>query len=130
MTVCLATGGHPLPLVLRAGGRSRPPARRARCSGILDDPEITEHAVELAPGDALVLFTDGVTEATAADRAAGPGRLVALLAGLRGRGRRGDRRGRRARRARGAGRSARDDVAVLVARAAARRGRWPARRRG
>jgi serine phosphatase RsbU (regulator of sigma subunit) len=38
---------------------------------------VTEELVELAPGDALVLYTDGVTEA---DRSAGPERLAGFLA--------------------------------------------------
>jgi serine phosphatase RsbU (regulator of sigma subunit) len=114
--VCVATGGHPLPLVVRAGGAVETVGRPGSLLGILEDPEITQEELELGPGDALVLVTDGVTEATPADRASGPDRLLALLAGYAG--------------ARAAaiaeaverdaldaqGGAARDDVAVLVAR--------------
>jgi len=76
----VATGGHPLPLVLRANGDVETAGAPGTLLGILDDPEISEQGLALSPGDALVLYTDGVTEATAADRANGSGRLEAFLA--------------------------------------------------
>ena len=113
----VATGGHPLPMVLRAGGTVETVGAPGSLVGILDEPEITEQSVELGPGDALVLVTDGVTEATAADRATGPGRLAALLAGCAGAGAGAiaDAVERDALESQGG--AARDDVAVLVARA-------------
>ena len=116
VTAHLATGGHPLPLVLRAGGQVETAGAPGSLLGILDDPEITEHAVELAPGDALVLVTDGVTEATAADRAAGPGRLVGLLAGYAGADAAAIAEAVERDALESQGGAARDDVAVLVAR--------------
>jgi serine phosphatase RsbU (regulator of sigma subunit) len=80
VSVCVATGGHPLPLVVRADGRVETAGAPGTLLGILDDPEITERAVELTSGDALVLFTDGVSEVTPEDWAAGPTRLEASLA--------------------------------------------------
>jgi PAS domain S-box-containing protein len=117
VSVCLATGGHPLPMVLRAGGTVETVGAPGSLVGILDEPEITEQSVDLEPGDTLVLVTDGVTEATAADRATGPGRLAALLAGCAGAGAGAiaDAVERDAIESQGG--SARDDVAVLVARA-------------
>jgi PAS domain S-box-containing protein len=119
--VCLATGGHPLPLVLHASGEVETAGSPGSLLGILDDPEISEHSFELDPGDALVLVTDGVTEATAADRATGPGRLVALLAGQAGADAAtiAEAVERDALEAQGG--VVRDDVAVLVARAVAAR---------
>ncbi len=117
ISVCLATGGHPLPMVLRAGGTVETVGAPGSLVGILDEPDITEQSVDLEPGDTLVLVTDGVTEATAADRATGPGRLAALLAGCAGAGAGAiaDAVERDAIESQGG--SARDDVAVLVARA-------------
>ena len=80
VSACLTSGGHPLPLVLRAGGAVETAGAPGSLLGIVDPPELAEQRLELEPGDALVLFTDGVTEA---DRAAGPERLAAQLAAWR-----------------------------------------------
>ena len=117
--VCLATGGHPLPLVLRPSGEVETAGSPGSLLGILDDPEISEHSFELSPGDALVLVTDGVTEATAADRATGPGRLVALLAGQAGADAAAIAEAVERDALEAQGGVVRDDVAVLVARAVA-----------
>jgi serine phosphatase RsbU (regulator of sigma subunit) len=116
VSVCMATGGHPLPLVVRTDGTVETVGRPGSLLGILQDAEITEQAVELGPGDAFVLVTDGVTEATPADRASGPGRLLALLAGYAGAGAAAiaDAVERDALEVQGG--VTRDDVAVLVAR--------------
>ncbi len=78
----------------RRRGRHRRPSAAARAAGqgevetaglpgtllgIIDDPELSEQRLTLLPGDALVLYTDGVTETTAVDRATG-GRLEEFLA--------------------------------------------------
>jgi len=62
MNVTIACGGHPAPFVIRRDGS----ARQVKCSGtllgIFGDPDLTDEAVLLEPGDAIVFFTDGVTE--------------------------------------------------------------------
>lgn len=81
----LACGGHPLPLVLRADGGVEPIGRPGMLIGSLPDPELTDVAVELASGDAVVLCTDGVTEAIGPRGFFGVDRfrdLVAMCAGL------------------------------------------------
>ncbi|MGZ8647933.1 MAG: SpoIIE family protein phosphatase [Solirubrobacteraceae bacterium] len=83
--VVVSTGGHPLPLVLRAGGEVETAGVPGTLLGIVDDPEISEQRIALAPGDALVLYTDGVTDTTAADRATG-GSLETFLATCAGSG--------------------------------------------
>ena len=80
----VATGGHPLPLILRANGEVETAGRPGTLLGIVDDPDLSEERIALWPGDALVLYTDGVTEATAADRAMGSGRFEAFLASCAG----------------------------------------------
>lgn len=81
----LACGGHPLPLVLRADGSVEPVGRPGMLIGSLPEPELVDVEVELAPGDAIVLCTDGVTEATGKRGFFGAERLrdlVAMCAGL------------------------------------------------
>jgi sigma-B regulation protein RsbU (phosphoserine phosphatase) len=81
---CVATGGHPLPLVLRAAGTVETAGRPGTLLGVVAEPEISETAVWLGPGDALVLFTDGVTEASPLDGAFGPEQLAAFLSACAG----------------------------------------------
>jgi PAS domain S-box-containing protein len=83
--VVVATGGHPLPLVLRADGTVETAGRPGTLLGVVASPEISEERVRLGAGDALVLYTDGVVEASPADGALAPERLAELLGGLRGR---------------------------------------------
>jgi len=52
--------------------------------GVYPDPVLTQAVVRLAPGDALVLYTDGVTEARGSDGFYGEQRLDALLTGCGG----------------------------------------------
>jgi PAS domain S-box-containing protein len=112
----LSAGGHPLPLVLRAGGAVETAGSPGSLLGILDPPELAEHRLELGPGDALVMFTDGVTEA---DRAAGPERLAAVLAESAGADAAAIAAAVERDALAAAGGVARDDVAVVVARARA-----------
>ncbi len=77
--VVLATGGHPLPLVVRAGGSVEQAGAPGTLLGIVPDPEITERRVTLADGDVLVLYTDGVVEASPTDLALDGDRLAELL---------------------------------------------------
>jgi PAS domain S-box-containing protein len=59
-----ASGGHPLPLLLRASG-SHELGEPGTLLGIVSDPALSDDSVKLEPGDALVLYTDGVTDAAA-----------------------------------------------------------------
>jgi PAS domain S-box-containing protein len=85
VAMTLACGGHPLPLVLRADGVVEPVGRPGMLIGSLPDPELVDVEVDLRPGDAIVLCTDGVTEATGKRGFFGADRLrdlVAMCAGL------------------------------------------------
>jgi PAS domain S-box-containing protein len=65
VTIKLATGGHPPALIQRADGRFEETAARGPLLGVADfaveDFEDAEY--RLHPGDVLVLYTDGLTEA-------------------------------------------------------------------
>ena len=60
LTVCV--GGHPLPLVVRSDGAVEAAGSPGSLLGIFPDPQLEDRPVALLPGDALVLFTDGVVE--------------------------------------------------------------------
>ncbi|WP_405404129.1 PP2C family protein-serine/threonine phosphatase [Streptomyces sp. NBC_01104] len=61
------SAGHPAPLLRRADGTVEELVAHGDLLGVLEDIEYGSGSVRLAPGDALVMFTDGVTEARAAD---------------------------------------------------------------
>ncbi len=58
-----ANAGHNPPLVRRASGEIERLPRTGRFIGTLDNLHLTDAEVMLAPGDALVIYTDGVTDA-------------------------------------------------------------------
>jgi serine phosphatase RsbU (regulator of sigma subunit) len=74
----LASGGHPLPIVVRAGGAEYA-GEPGTLLGVVSDPDFVDSAIDLGPGDALVLYTDGVPEAGAPHRLLGPDDLLAAL---------------------------------------------------
>jgi PAS domain S-box-containing protein len=84
--VGLASGGHPLPLVVRADGSVEALGVYGTVLGVVPDPELHDSSAELGPGDAVVFYTDGVTEARGADGPLGEERLVEVLASCAGRG--------------------------------------------
>ena len=49
--------------------------------GLVDDPRLEDVTTELAPGDTILLYTDGVTEAGAPLRVWTPEELVEIAAG-------------------------------------------------
>jgi len=63
----LAAGGHPFPLLTRAGGHVEEVVARGMLLGVEPDPMLTPVSLTLRPGDTLVLYTDGVVDARAAD---------------------------------------------------------------
>ncbi len=60
----VASGGHPPPVLLRAGGDAETVACPGTLLGVEHDARSVDQEIELAPGDTLVLYTDGVTEAS------------------------------------------------------------------
>jgi GAF domain-containing protein len=78
-------GGHPPTLVLRRDGRVETAGTVGSLIGALPDPELVDDHIDLAPGDSLVLVTDGVLEARDDDgRQLGVDGLCAALSGVAG----------------------------------------------
>ncbi|MFD1146691.1 PP2C family protein-serine/threonine phosphatase [Saccharothrix hoggarensis] len=63
LRLTLAAGGHPAPLVLRADGRVDEVAVHGGIVGVLPEVRFHQTTVTLAPGETLLLYSDGVTEA-------------------------------------------------------------------
>ncbi|MFE8938017.1 PP2C family protein-serine/threonine phosphatase [Streptomyces sp. NPDC007872] len=59
----IALAGHPPALVRRADGRVEPLGTPGTLLGVMDTVRLTDVPFELAPGDLLLLYTDGATEA-------------------------------------------------------------------
>jgi len=78
LTVC--AGGHPLPAILRADGTVEFAGTPGTLLGVFTDIEVTDATVDLRPGDALVLFTDGLTDAERTGREFGQKWLADVLA--------------------------------------------------
>jgi PAS domain S-box-containing protein len=76
----VAVGGHPPPLILRADGSVEAAGAGGTLIGLVGDPTLIDAATELAPGDAVVLYTDGVTEADAPRHVWTPEELSSMLA--------------------------------------------------
>jgi sigma-B regulation protein RsbU (phosphoserine phosphatase) len=55
--------GHPSPFLLRRGGIDEPCTEGSFPVGLMPDAEYVPTQIKLSPGDTLVLFSDGVTEA-------------------------------------------------------------------
>ena len=75
-------GGHPSPMLLRRGQVSDLCTEGSFPVGIIANAEFTAETIKLEPGDTLVLFSDGVTEAEDPDQEFfGVARLREVLAG-------------------------------------------------
>jgi serine phosphatase RsbU (regulator of sigma subunit) len=111
-TICCA--GHPMPMVVRASGEIEHVGRPGSVLGWMPDPKLIDVRFELADREALVLFTDGVTEARTSGDAYGLRGLEELLRAAASE----DASAIATKVDRAAARAGqrRDDVAVLVAR--------------
>ncbi|MEU1054179.1 GAF domain-containing SpoIIE family protein phosphatase [Streptomyces sp. NPDC005876] len=67
-TVTLAGGGHPPALAVRADGTVEPISTiGGQLIGLLPEPRFVRTTTRLAPGEALLLYTDGLVEARTPD---------------------------------------------------------------
>jgi PAS domain S-box-containing protein len=76
--VTIASGGHPRPLLRRAGA-VREVGRHGVLLGAVRDFEAEEDVLELEPGDTLLLYTDGVTDTPGVHERFGHLRLMQIL---------------------------------------------------
>jgi len=83
-TLTVSVGGHPAPIVLRADGSVETTRAGGTLIGLVEDPSLTERTTALAPGDAVLLYTDGVTEADAPRRIWTPEDLDEVIAAAAG----------------------------------------------
>jgi len=84
LVVRIANGGHPAPLVLRAGGAVAETDRGGMLIGAVEAPPLHVEEVRLRPGDLLVAYTDGAIELRGDDPAAGERLLRERLGALAG----------------------------------------------
>jgi sigma-B regulation protein RsbU (phosphoserine phosphatase) len=114
----VASGGHPLPLLLHPDGRVEDIGRPGTLLGVLPDPNLEDRSLLLSPGDALVFYTDGVIEGRGANVTFDEDGLRRLLAQCAGAG--ADAIAARVEEAALSAQDGdpRDDIAVLVLRVA------------
>jgi phosphoserine phosphatase RsbU/P len=62
-----ANAGHNPPLLLRRSGKSQLLRGDGMAMGVLEKIHISQQAVRLHPGDTVIFYTDGVTEAVNED---------------------------------------------------------------
>jgi PAS domain S-box-containing protein len=84
VTATVSCGGHPTPRILRGTGSVEEVGVPGTLLGALPEIRLEERSVRLAGGDALVLYTDGLTEAGSPRRVWTPAQLDAAVAARRG----------------------------------------------
>jgi PAS domain S-box-containing protein len=82
--VSIASAGHPPPLLLRLDGSVERLEARGTIVGAIADPEFSERAVHLVPGESLLFYTDGVTELRTTEWQYGENRLLEMVRGHAG----------------------------------------------
>jgi len=84
VTVAISVAGHPLPLVVRARGVVEELGATGTLLGAVPNPMLSDYRADLEPGDAVLLYTDGLTDAYAPDRIVSQEELAAALHGTAG----------------------------------------------
>jgi PAS domain S-box-containing protein len=112
----IGSAGHPPPVLVRADGTGEIVDVGGRALGLLPGIDVGSRKVELQPGDALLLYTDGVLDAGAPQRPLELDELVAAATGAsRGPAAEMAQAVERAALNRAAG-APRDDIAIVVLR--------------
>jgi PAS domain S-box-containing protein len=79
LDVTLSLGGHPRALIKRASGEVQACGTPGLLMGFVHDPPLADDDLRLDPGDTLLLYTDGVTDAAHDGDRFGDARLEALV---------------------------------------------------
>jgi serine phosphatase RsbU (regulator of sigma subunit)/anti-sigma regulatory factor (Ser/Thr protein kinase) len=79
LDVKLSLGGHPQALIKRADGRLESHGSPGLLMGFVHDPPLIDDELHLDAGDTLLLYTDGVTDASHAGDRFGDERLARLV---------------------------------------------------
>jgi serine phosphatase RsbU (regulator of sigma subunit) len=82
-TATVACGGHPTPRLLRRNGSVEAVGAPGTLLGAVPEIRLEDRSTRLAGGDALVLYTDGLTEAGTPRRVWTPEQLDAAVAATR-----------------------------------------------
>jgi serine phosphatase RsbU (regulator of sigma subunit) len=77
--IIVCSAGHPLPLVRKTTDSVRPAGVPGTLLGVTDDVTLTDTVVHLAPGEALVCYTDGLTDRRNGRRVFGEEGVVAAV---------------------------------------------------
>jgi sigma-B regulation protein RsbU (phosphoserine phosphatase) len=78
--VTMSSGGHPLPLVRRAGGKVEAVGEAGLLLGVFPNIDCGQCVIELGPDDLLLLYTDGLIERRGVDPRLGERALRSALA--------------------------------------------------
>ncbi len=82
--VRLSCAGHPQPVLVTAAGAASLVGTSGSLLGVMKDIDVPVDELLLRPGDALVFYTDGVTERRSGDRMFGEDSLLACCAAAAG----------------------------------------------
>jgi serine phosphatase RsbU (regulator of sigma subunit) len=80
----IASGGHPLPVLLHSDGAAEEVGGYGTLLGAIPVPQFQDRRIELEPGDTLLFYTDGVTEAWAPQRVLSSDELRSVIASCEG----------------------------------------------
>jgi serine phosphatase RsbU (regulator of sigma subunit) len=76
----MSSGGHPLPLVRRAGGKVEAVGQAGLLLGVFPSVDCGQSVIDLDPGDLLLMYTDGLVERRGVDPRLGERALRSALA--------------------------------------------------
>jgi integral membrane sensor domain MASE1 len=79
VSVVFSVAGHPLPFLVRRGGEVEQLGGAGTLLGAVPNPILSDYRADLDPGDALLLYTDGLTDAYAPDRVVSQEELAEAL---------------------------------------------------